>query len=185
MTLLSNNVIFKSKETTCNNSTRNCVVYETSIPGKAGLQISITKVNISIANEKDGLLSTCYITVESSGNEKLLAKWSNSKADYTPRNAPCEYAALVGADAKIRIYLKTGNKKYSALAKGFSATWEYKSPGDDSGTDEPDEIDSEPVQEVTTTLVVKCPVVAVAALTEEIKKLVPTAEVSTLPKTGT
>lgn len=184
MALISDSKVYKSKETTCNNSTRNCVVYESSIPGKAGSQISITKIGIDIANEKDGVLSTCYITVESGGKEKQLAKWSNSKEDYTPRNVPCEYASVEGGNAKVRVYLKTEDENYSALVKNLLVTWGYISPDMKEEEPEPPEEQEDP-SETDTILVVRCSSGVVDSLIAEIQKLAPKAEISTLQKSGT
>lgn len=187
MTLISDSKEYKSDETVCNNSTRNCTVSEYTISGKAGYQISISKFGIDIANEK-GVISTCYITVESDKNEQLLAKWSNSKVDYTSRNASFEYTSPVGCDAKIRVNLKTADKNSNALVKNFLGTWEYiASGGEGSEQEQPDDQETEevePTAETDTVLVVRCSSGSVDSLIAEIQKIAPSAEISTLQKTG-
>lgn len=159
----------KSKEPVCNNSTRNCVVKEIILPGKAGTQISVSKFEIDIANEKNGNLSTCTITLESNGNEKQKSKWSNSKTVYTTRDAEFEYVADAGYDVKIRIYLKTTDKNYAALATNFKYTYTYVG----------NQVE-EPVQEKAY-LVVECESEDIAtALMPKIQGLAPTAKISTL-----
>ena len=183
MTQYTDDSTWKSGETVFNNSTRNCVVKEEVIPGKAGYQISISEVGIDLANEKTGVVTTCNVTVESEKREQYLAKWVNSKDGYESLTASYEYSAPVGCDAKIRVSLKTGDKNYNALARRLWITWEYITT--DGGESEPVQEDDqetvdEPVSENDTVLVVRCSSGAVDALVTKIQQLAPTAELKTL-----
>lgn len=183
MTLISDTKEYKSTETVCNNTTKNCVVREFTIPGKAGNQISISKLGIDIKNKKDGVLSTCFITVESGNNEKKLSQWSNSKSDYTSRNGTVEYLAPVGSDTKIRVYLKTDDATCVALVKNFLVTWKYQAIKQDTKEEVIEPVEPEKPVEVVETevyLIVKCTSKEVEQLTAEILKIAPSAKVSTL-----
>lgn len=182
MSLISDSKVYRSKETVCNNSTRNCVVNELTLLGKAGQQVSISRIGIDIANENDGVISTCYITVEAEGNEKLLGKWSNSKAAYTPRNATPEYTAPMGTNVKIRVYLKTEDKNYKALVRNFLGTWEYIIPGDEEDETEQDvpDVVEMPVVETEAYIIVRCASSVVDSLKGEIQKIEPGAKITIL-----
>ncbi len=184
MTLIADTKVYESSETVFNNSTRNCVVNELSIPGKAGYQISISNIGIDIANKKDGVLSTCYITAESNGKEKQLAKWSNSKKDYTPRSESIDYVTPAGCDVKFRVNLKTADRNYNALVRNFLGAWKY-TPVDSGSNEEPEETEepeeeAEPVEESEEYIVVKCTSGIVDQVIAEIQKIAPDAKISTL-----
>ncbi len=189
MTPISDSKEYQSSETVCNNSMRNCTVSEYTISGKTGYQISISGFGIDIANKRDGVLSTCYITVESDKNEQLLAKWSNSKEEYTSRNASFKYSAPAGCDAKIRVNLKTADKGYNALVRNFLGTWKYVALDGDESEQEQEQTDDqetevEPSSENDTVLVIRCSSGSTDTLIAEIRNIAPTAEISTLQKTG-
>lgn len=183
MTFISDTKEYQSKETVCNNSTKNCVVREFSIAGTAGNQISILKLGIDIKNKKDGVLSTCFITVATDNSEKQLAKWSNGKPDYTSRNAAVEYLAPTGSDVKIRIYLKTDDAACPASVRNFLGTWKYQSVGQDEKEEVVVPVEPEKPVEVVETkkfVIIECKSSEVEQVTAEILKIVPSAKVSTL-----
>ena len=125
MATITDPKIYVSKETTCNDSTRNCLRKTATIKGVPGKQIKIDAFNVAMANARAGVNTTVTITLEKGGKETPMSIWIDSKAEYIPKVYTFKYIYMAdpGEDFIIRWYLRTANAAYEARMKDCSYTY--------------------------------------------------------------